>query len=225
MTFNPAVFGEGFHVFVQSEYAVFGFLSPIFHVLSLILLVLTAVFGNRIRRLFTVYFTVGWMFLFGYWGIYGILYWLEIGWVYLAVYCAAPVLLCLITCQWIHEVFRPSLDLDLRFGWRLAAVLPILIWGFWYPSYIYGTGFVFNPKDLLFSYYGLMPCPTTMVVLSLISVNYPRGNRRLYHLMSAYALFIGGATVASGWLPDIPFVVLGLYTFILGLLYRFGKKV
>ena len=54
-----------------------------------------------------------------------------------------------------------------------------------------------------------------MFVLSIMTMKYPEGNRKLFKLFTVYALFIGTATVMSGWLPDIPFIVLGLYSLIL----------
>jgi hypothetical protein len=51
-----------------------------------------------------------------------------------------------------------------------------------------------------------------MVVLSLLTLNYPQGNHTLFNLMTAYALIIGTATVMTGWLPDIPFILIGLYS-------------
>ena len=221
MTFSPQVFGEGFHRFVQTEYQLFGFLSPYVHIIALALLVLVFILGNKIRRVFTLYFALNWLFLFGYWGVYGVIYWYHVGLPYLLTYTFAPILLFLILLQWLKEIKRPQIHLDFsgvnpfRFS-----VLLILICGFWYPTYQYGQGFIFQASDLLRSYFGLMPCPTTMFVLSLFSLNYPKGNPTLFHLMTVYAVFIGTATVAAGWLADVPFILLGLYALILILFYK-----
>ena len=223
MHFDPAVFGMGFHEFVQAEYRIFGFLSPVMHLVTAVLMVLIPVFGNRIRRLFTAWFTLNWAFLLGYWGVYGAVYWAGKGLTYLTVYIAAPVLLFFILLEWVKELIRPQLNLDLHLNWRFAVCIPIMLWGFWYPSYVWGEGFSLAFRDLGFSYYGLMPCPTTMLILGLTSLNYPATNRKLFRLMTAYALFIGTATVASGWLPDIPFIILGVFTFTLILINRFSR--
>jgi hypothetical protein len=42
--------------------------------------------------------------------------------------------------------------------------------------------------------------------------------------MTVYALFVGTATVLTGWLPDIPFILIGLYAFILILIDRFRRS-
>lgn len=214
--FDPRTFGESFHQFVQFEYELFGKASVFLHIASMLIVLMVFRYGNKYRKLFTVYFTANYAFLFCYWGIYGLAYWYNVGLVYLLVYFITPILLALILVNWIKEVRRQSIDLDFRRTEKHRfIVLVILVWGFWYPTYNYGQGFIFEFADILFSYYGLMPCPTTMVVLSLMTLNYPRGNRTLYNLLTAYALFIGTATVLSGWLPDVPFIVLGIYSMCL----------
>jgi hypothetical protein len=217
MNFDPVIFGEGFHRFVQSEVDRFGIsLGITFHLLTLIVLVLVFKSGNKYRRFYAIYFASNWIFLFGYWGVYATIYWLNIGIPYFAAYSFTPVLLGLICFYWIKEVLNPEIDwsFDRVKNYRFI-VLIIMIWGFWYPTYEYGQGFVFSVKDIMLSNYGLMPCPTTMVVLSLMTLKFPIGNKPLYNLFTVYALFIGTATVLSGWLPDIPFVMLGIYSLFL----------
>lgn len=213
MQFDPQNFGEGFHFFVEQERALLvNSLGLILHLGTFIMLFLVFRFGNRYRKVFTAWFALNWLFLFGYWGVWATIYWWGKGLTYLAAYAATPVLLGLIARTWIRELLHPSTDLDLRSLPRARfVVLPILAWGLWYPAYIYGEGFAFSFRDLLFSSYGLMPCPTTMVVLGLLTMKYPAVNKRLYLLFTVYALLIGTATVLSGWLPDIPFIVLGIY--------------
>lgn len=223
--FNPAEFGAGFHEFVTRESEILGFLSPYLHIITLIIVVLAFIYGNRFRLVFIIYFTLEWLLLFGYWGIYSIIFWLQKDILFLAMFIACPVLLAFILWQWIKEIVSPSIDLDFRniIPWRWPVLL-IAAWGFWYPAYVWGEGLILQGSDLLFSNYGLMPCPTTMVVLSLFSLNYPRGNRTLFNLLSVYAIFIGIGSVAAGWFPDIPFIILGVYGLGLILWNKFGKK-
>lgn len=222
MDFDPSVFGLAFHRFVELEYQIFGRIgAPLLHGITLLVILLVFWRGNRARLPFVIFFTLNWLFLFGFWGVYAVFYWAKIGIIYLLVYLAAPVLLTLITISWIRELFQKKIDLDLKHcsKWHWV-VLPIIIWGFWYPTYVYGQGFALKASDLLFSYYGLMPCPTTMVVLGLFTLNYPMGNRTLFNLMTIYALLIGTATVLTGWLPDVPFILIGLYSLGLILFHR-----
>jgi len=226
MHFDPSVFGQGFHQFVALEYEIFGdWLAPLMHVVSFIIILLALWRGDKVRLLFTAYFTLNWLFLFGYWGVFAVVYWAKIGTVYLLSYIAAPILLAFITINWIRELFLRKIHLDFtHIAKQKWIVLLVLLWGFWYPSYLYGQGFSFNVGDLLFSYYGLMPCPTTMVVLSLFTLTYPKGNRTLFNLMTAYAIIIGTATVLTGWLPDIPFILLGVYGLCLILRRKYEDK-
>ncbi|MDD4032870.1 MAG: DUF6064 family protein [Bacteroidales bacterium] len=217
MNFDPEIFGEGFHRFVQMEIDLFSIpLGIIFHIFTLIILYLIYRYGNRYRKLFSIYFAFNWLFLFGYWGVYAIIYWSKVGIPYLASYSLTPVLLGLIVIHWIKEITKPKIDFDFKnIKSYKFIVLLIMIWGFWYPTYIYGQGFTFSIKDILLSNYGLMPCPTTMVVLGLLTLKYPNVNKSLYNIFTIYALFIGTATVLSGWLPDIPFIILGIYSLCL----------
>ena len=217
MNFDPEIFGEGFHRFVQMEIDLFSIpLGIIFHIFTLIILYLIYRYGNRYRKLFSIYFAFNWLFLFGYWGVYAIIYWSKVGIPYLASYSLTPVLLGLIVIHWIKEITNPKIDFDFKnIKSYKFIVLLIMIWGFWYPTYIYGQGFTFSIKDILISNYCLMPCPTTMVVLGLLTLKYPNVNKSLYNIFTIYALFIGTATVLSGWLPDIPFIILGIYSLCL----------
>lgn len=232
MDFDPSVFGQGFHRFVELEYQLFGeVLAPLLHISTFIIILLVFWRGNKAKLFFTAYFTLNWLFLFGYWGVFAVIYWAKIGTVYLLSYIAAPILLALIAIAWIRELFQKKIDLDFQYiAKKRWIVLPVLLWGFWYPAYLYGQGFMPSVGDLLFSYYGLMPCPTTMVVLSLFTLNYPLGNRTIFNLMTVYAIVIGTATVLTGWLPDIPFILIGFYGFGLILIHKFrisrgsGKK-
>ncbi|MBN2322616.1 MAG: hypothetical protein JXQ30_02680 [Spirochaetes bacterium] len=132
------------------------------------------------------------------------------------------MILGIIVYNWVREIIHPTIGLDLNSVKKYRFfVLLLLIWSFWYSIYVYGQGFVFTVKDLLLSYYGLMPCPATIVVLSLLTLKYPAGNRKLFNLLTIYAIIIGTSTVATGWLPDIPFITLGIYSLVLIL---FNKK-
>ena len=223
MNFDVHIFGEGFHRFVQQEMDWFTVpLGIIFHVLAFLVLLMVFIYGNRARKVFTVYFALNWLFLFGFWGVYGFIYWAQIGPVYLATFIMTPILLGFIAAAWIKECFNPSIDLDFRkVPVRRYMILLIVLWSFWYPTYIYGEGFTFSWRDLLLFNFGLMPCPTTMVALGIFTLKYPAGNRRLFKLLTAFALVIGPPTVAAGWYPDIPLIMIGLYGLILIISYDF----
>jgi hypothetical protein len=86
MNFDPRVFGEGFHLFIQKENGLLGnSLGVIFIILYLVLR-----YENKYKKLFAIYFTFNWIFLFVYWGIYAVFYWFKVGIPYLAVYSLTP---------------------------------------------------------------------------------------------------------------------------------------
>lgn len=115
MEFDPSVFGLAFHRFVAQEYQLFGQIgAPLLHGITLLLSLLILLRGNRAWLPFVIIFTLNWLFLFGFRGVYAVFYWAEIGVPYLLSYLAAPVLLAFITVNWIRELFQKKVDLDLK---------------------------------------------------------------------------------------------------------------
>lgn len=125
--------------------------------------------------------------------------------------------------QWIKELRNPRIDLEFTGirKWGLLVAIPIMVFGFWYPTYVYGVGFSILPKDLLFSFYGLMPCPTTMVVLGLLSLKYPRGNRSLFNALTLFAVWIGTAQILISYVPDYPLALIGYFSLGLIILNKY----
>jgi hypothetical protein len=206
-------FGKTLGQLVGEYRTAFAWVALIWHLSTLVVVYLVVRYGNRYRRVFAAYFAINYVWLVAFVGIWmSVQLYERMGAVALAVYAATPVFLLIITYQWFKELMVPRLDLDFRGieKWRLLVAVPMLVWGFWYPPYIFGVRLVWDPAELLFGAYGLMGCPTTMVALSLLFLKYPAGNRRLFHLLTAYAVFVGAAMVALLYVPDIPFFVLGL---------------
>jgi hypothetical protein len=206
-------FGKTLGHLVGEYRTTFAWVALVWHLSTLAVMYLVVRYGNRYRRVFAAYFAINYVWLVAFVGIWmSAQLYARMGAVALAVYGATPVFLLIITYQWFKELRVPRLDLDFRGieKWRLLVAVPMLVWGFWYPPYIFGVRLVWDPAELLFGAYGLMGCPTTMVALSLLFLKYPAGNRRLFHLLTAYAVFVGAAMVALLYVPDIPFFVLGL---------------
>ncbi len=221
--FDPAIFGRAFGKIVMEYVSEFFWLATVFHIATLVILLLIIKYGNRYRKAFTIYFTINYLWIFIYFGIVmGFLLYREMGIWSLAFWSFCPILLGIIAFQWIKELKSPKIDLEFAGirKWRFI-VIPIMIFGFWYPTYVWGVGFSFLPKDLLFSAYGLMPCPTTMVVLGLLSLKYPRGNRSLFNALTALAVCIGTAQVALPYLPDYPLALIGYFSLGLIILNKY----
>jgi hypothetical protein len=216
-------FGKTLGQLVGEYRTAYAWVALVWHLAAVVVVSLVIRYGNRYRRLFAAYFAVDYLWLIGFVGIWvSIEHYERMGAVALAVYGATPVFLLVIFLQWLRELRTPTLDLDFRHieKWRLLVAVPLGIWGFWYPPYIYGVRLVFDPAEFLFGAYGLRGCPTTMVALSLLFLVYPSGDRRLFHLLTAYAVFVGAAMVALVYVPDIPFFALGVASLMLILRVR-----
>jgi hypothetical protein len=219
-------FGKTLGQLVEYYRTTFAWAALIWHVSTLAVLYLVVRYGNRYRRLFAGYFALNYVWLVVFVGIWmSVQLYLRMGATALAVYAATPVFLLIIAYQWFKELKVPRLDLDFKVieKWRLFVAVPMLVWGLWYPPYIFGVRLVFDPTELLFGAYGLMGCPTTMVALSVLFLKYPAGNRKLFHLLTGYAVIVGAAMVALLYVPDIPFFVLGIAS--LALIVRTRREV
>jgi hypothetical protein len=212
---DPVVFGRTFDTVVIGYRDGIGvWLAPIFHIATLFVLFLICRYGRRANKAFALYYTLNYSWLLVYVGIVMFfLFYRKMGMGSLAFWSIVPILLGTIVWQWLKELRHPQLDVafsDIQL-WRWI-VLPIMIFGFWYPTYTWGQGFSLLPRDLLFSFYGLMPCPTTMVVLGLLSLRYPHGNTGLFNALTLFAVWIGTAQVAIGYVPDYPLALIGYYS-------------
>lgn len=210
-----------------AEYrATYAWLAPVPHLATLVLLFLVFRYGQRYRRAFALSFLINyaWLVIFvGFWFSFQL--YQRMGAEALAAYGGTPIILLAVLWQWAREFRNPRLDLDFRRfpRWRLAVAAPFFLWGFWYPPYEWGVRLIFDPKELLFGAYGLMGCPTTLVVLTILFLKYPEGNRPLFYALTAYAVVIGAAMVALKYVPDIPFFFFGLISLALIVATRLGR--
>jgi hypothetical protein len=211
-------FGKTIGQLVTEYRTTFAWVALLWHLSTFALLYLIFRYGNHYRRVFAAYFALNYAWLVAFVGIWmSVGLYQRMGLVALAVYGATPVFLLIILYQWYRELRNPRLDLDFRNieKWRLLVAVPMLVWGLWYPPYVFGVRLVFDPAELLFGAYGLMGCPVTMVALSLLFLKYPAGNRTLFNRLTAYAVMVGAAMVALLYVPDIPFFVLGVVSLTL----------
>ena len=220
MEFDPTVFGITIGRIIETYgAAVRAWLSPLFHLGFLAVIFLLITKGNRFRKAFTLYFLINYIWLFVAIGIYAsIQLFQQAGPGYLAVYGATPILLVVIIALLISEWRKQQNNFDLSQvpTWRWVVVVPMMLWGFYYPNWRFdGSGFDWNLGQLLFGNFGLMGCPVTMLALSTLFLIYPRVNRHLFQVMTMYAIMLGGAMVAVGYKTDIPFFALGVISLLL----------
>lgn len=218
LTFSPSLFGRSFGE-ITTEYldGPGRFISPVFHLVALILLILILTGGNQHRNKFTLYYLINYIWIFLYVGLYmSYLFFEKMGISFLIFWGAIPFLLAFILFNWFKELKAGRNNLIFsKIPYYRYIILPFILYGFWYPTYLWGSGFHFMIRDFLFSSYGLMPCPTTIVVLSLLTLKYPDVNRGLFYSLTLFSVVVGTAQFAIGYVPDYPLAILGYYSTVL----------
>ena len=221
--FSPELFGRSLgEVTMDYIYGIGRFIAPIFHIIALIIIILVIIQGNRKARLFTIYFIINYLWLFLFVGLYiSFLLFKKMGLTFLFFWGPVPFLIFFILLKWVDEFKTQKNNLDFKnIPFYRFLVIPVILFGFWYPSYIWNFGFTWSLKDFLFSSFGLMPCPTTMVVLSLLTLKYPDVNKGLFYSLTLFSVMVGSAQIAIKYVPDYPLAFLGYYSVFLIVLNR-----
>jgi len=171
-------------VFEQTSVA-YLWLSPIIHVVFAVLLVGLYRYGSSVGRVADAFF--GSLFLFFAFGNhvavtenYG-----------LVVLTGNVVPIFIVGLFWLWEVYRPRNEyVFVRLpAWRYW-VLPFVFLAFWSPINA-ELGPDFNPLLLLTSSFGVMYCPTTPVIIAVLTLIYPRVNMYVLRITSFVGLLIG----------------------------------
>jgi len=171
-------------VFVQTSVA-YLWLSPIIHVVTVVLLVGLYRYGSRIGRVADAFFGI--LFLFFAFGNhvavtenYG-----------LVVLTGNLVSILIVGLFWMWEVYRPRNEyvFERLSAWRYW-VLPFVILAFWSPINA-ELNPDFNPLLLLTSSFGVMYCPTTPLIIALLTLIYPRVNMYVLRTTSFVGLLVG----------------------------------
>ena len=114
---------------------------------------------------------------------------------------------------WMWEAYRPH---NVYVFQKLAIwrywMLPFAFLAFWFPMNIEANP-DFNPTLLLTSSFGVMFCPTTPVVIALLTLIYPNVNQPVLRATSFVGLVIGLFNFMSFFLmPGYPLWLLILHT-------------
>lgn len=194
-------------------------LSPLFHVATLLLLVGTY-YRKQIGRILSFFFGVTLLFAavtqhIAYTQDYG-----------LAIITSNLVLMSIVAAFWFAEAYKPKNEYvfgKLR-AWRYW-VIPFMILAFWFP--ISATLEPdFSLLLLLTSTYGIMFCPTVPVMLGLLTLAYPRVDKRLLTMTGLAGLIIGfwnatGVFLIPGytyWMAFLhtPLILISAYSLLIG---------
>jgi hypothetical protein len=166
-------------------------LSPIVHVFTLVLLVALYLYGSRVGRVADGFFAILFLFIafsnhIAVTDTYG-----------LAVVTGNLVPVLIVGLFWVWEVYRPKNNyvFERLPAWRYW-VLPFAFLAFWSPINAQLNP-DFNPLLLLNSSFGVMYCPTTPVIVALLTLIYPRVNTIVLRATSFVGLIMGLFNVMS----------------------------
>ena len=166
-------------------------LSPILHVVTMALLVALYLYGSKAGRFVDAFFAILFLFMafsnhIAVTDSYG-----------LAVVTGNLVPVLIVGLFWVWEVYKPQNNyvFERLRAWRYW-VLPFAFLAFWSPISAQLNP-DFNPLLLLSSSFGVMYCPTTPVVIALLSLIYPRVSRYVLRTTSFVGLMIGLFNVMS----------------------------
>ena len=193
-------------VITKTSYA-YRWLSPLIHVSTLFLFILLYRYGERVGRVVDAYFAV--LFIFFAFS-QNIAVTESYGFVILT---GNLVMILIVGLFWILEAFKPQNNYVFQRlpAWRYW-VVPFSILAFWFP---YGPELEpdFSLLLLLTSDFGVTFCPTTPVVITLLTLIYPGVNARLLTVTSLVGFMIGLFNAASLFLmPGYSLWMLFLHT-------------
>jgi hypothetical protein len=171
-------------VFMRTSVA-YLWLSPAIHVITILLIVALYRYGTRVGRVTDAFFGI--LFLFFAFSNH-----IAITENYgLVVLTGNLVPILIVGLFWMWEVYKP---LNAYVFPRLPAwrywVLPFVFLAFWSPINAELSP-DFNPLLLLTSSFGVMYCPTTPLIVAVLTLIYPRVNIFLLRITSFVGLLIG----------------------------------
>jgi len=160
-------------------------LSPSVHVVTVVLLVAMYLYGSRVGRIVDVFFAILFLSIafsnhIAVTDTYG-----------LAVVTGNLVPVLIVGLFWVWEVYKPQNNyvFERLPAWRYW-VLPFAFLAFWSPVNAQLNP-DFNPLLLLNSSFGVMYCPTTPVIIALLTLIYPRVNTYVLRTTSFVGLIMG----------------------------------
>ncbi|MCW3985235.1 MAG: hypothetical protein NWE91_02345 [Candidatus Bathyarchaeota archaeon] len=171
-------------VFKQTSTA-YLWLSPTIHVITVVLLVALYRYGSRVGRIADAFFGI--LFLFFAFGNH-IAVTENYGFVVLT---GNLVSILIVGLFWMWEACKPLNEYVFQKlpAWRYW-VLPFVFLAFWSPINAELSP-DFNPLLLLTSSFGVMYCPTTPLIVAVLTLIYPRVNIFLLRVTSFVGLLIG----------------------------------
>ena len=171
-------------VFMQTSVA-YLWLSPTIHVITVVLLVGLYLYGSEIGRVASAFFGI--LFLF-----FAFANHIAVTENYgLVVLTGNLVPIFIVGLFWMWEVYKPRNQYVFQklSAWRYW-VIPFVLLAFWSPINA-ELNPDFNPSLLLTSSFGVMYCPTTPLIIAILTLIYPRVNMYVLRTTSFVGLAIG----------------------------------
>jgi hypothetical protein len=171
-------------VLIQTS-AAYLWLSPIIHVITIVLLIALYLYGSRIGRVTDAFFGI--LFFFSAFSNH-IAVTEHYG---LAVITGNLVPIFVVGLFWMWEVYIPHNEYTFERlpAWRYW-VLPFVFLAFWSPINA-SLNPDFNPLLVLTSSFGVMYCPTTPLIIAILTLIYPKVNMFVLRTTSFVGLVIG----------------------------------
>lgn len=193
------------------------FLAPIFHIFTIILIVLIITLKDKVTRLLNIYFGISFLVFgvfqnIGYIPEYGLaIYWTGI------IACFIAAFFCFQEVFIKKSIYSPKNKIiSTRYAW----MIPFSIFSFWGPSQK-----IFDPNLFLTSSYGVSFCLTVPVFLTLLMLFYfPNTNMRVLRTISFMGFVMGilnflrilvGNNFWISIVIHIPLVLISAYCFLI----------
>lgn len=199
-------------------------LAPIFHIATIIFMVLLWKFNKNVGRYFYAYLAGNYIFMAL---AQNITTTEEHGFVIIS---SNLLLILLAGVLWLCAVIEYKEDFQPQKvrKWQFWAV-PLVILAFWFPTNELGQP-DFNPMLLLTSDFGLAFCLTTPVMIFILTLFYPHIYKPAYRALCAVGIYFGlfnliGPLMIPGytvWLAilHIPLFTISIYGLMLGKLRK-----
>ncbi len=217
--YSPADSGLVVMAVITTAFPLYRPLAPLIHVSTVLVLALLYLDRERGVRVADLYFTALYIFIAFSNNIavtedYG-----------LTILTSNLIPMLIVAMFWLWESYRPQNHCKQSRlpPWRYW-VIPFAFLAFWFPVSSSG-GPDFSPLLLLTSDYGIAFCPTTPVVVAILTLMYPRVNHALLSATSLVGLVIGAFNMLAVFLIPgytvwlvilhLPLVLIALYGLLL----------
>jgi hypothetical protein len=210
-------------VFIQTSIS-YLWLSPVIHVTTIILIISIFRYGRGIGRIADAYFGILFIFMafsnhIAITENYG-----------LVVITGNVVQIAVVSLFWFWDVLKSqNVYVFKRLPlWRYW-VIPFAVLAFWSPINA-DLSPNFSPLLLLTSSFGVMFCPTTPVVIAILTLIFPRVNKYVLRVTSFVGFLIGAFNAMSlfimpgyslwNFIMHIPLISISLYGLLIARMVR-----